>query len=231
MSEEQGFLKHPLLAQAGVRHGFGTKGAGELADVLRPRQVHGARVLRVGSAPSGELGDADAVVSSAPGRPVAIVTADCVPILAASGSGSASASGSGAVAAIHAGWRGLAAGVIEAAIATLRSTQPGTTVRAVVGPHIGDCCYEVDPPVIDALRRRYGAGLDAHLRAGRPGHAWLDLGGLALAALRACGVPASESAVLEDACTQCDALRFHSFRRDGAQAGRLLHWIAAPKQS
>jgi YfiH family protein len=218
VAEGEGFLRHPLLAEGGVRHGFGTRDASPPNRVLRSRQVHGARVIRLRVAPAGDLGDGDAIVSSVPGQPVGVISADCVPILATSAAGT--------VAAIHAGWRGLAAGVIEAAIATLRSSEPRASLRAVVGPHIGPCCYEVDAPVIDGLRRRYQGALDAQLRAGRPGHAWLDLGGLARAALASAGIPESASAAL-GGCTRCDAQRFHSFRRDGERAGRLLHWIAA----
>jgi copper oxidase (laccase) domain-containing protein len=141
-----------------------------------------------------------------------------VPVLAASADGRA-------VAAIHAGWRGLAAGVIDAGIDALRRTAPDQTLCAVIGPHIGPCCYEVDGPVLDALR--YFADLDAALTASRPGHHFLDLGALSGSALRRAGVLASEIGVVANACTSCDARRFHSYRRDGPRAGRLVHWIAA----
>ena len=98
--------------------------------------------------------DADAVVARAPRTPIGVVTADCVPVLAASADGRA-------VAAIHAGWRGLAAGRDRRG----RSTHCGArrrrqTLRAVIGPHIGPCCYEIDAPVLDALRH-FDADLDA----------------------------------------------------------------------
>ena len=205
-------LLDPVLAH--VRHGFGTRGAPAPPDVRRPVQVHGTRVAHA-SEPS--LGEADAVVATDAGTAVGIVTADCVPVLATTGS---------AVVAIHAGWRGLAAGVIEVGVAALREAAPGQAVRAAIGPHIGACCYEVDAPVWTGLQDRFGARVGTVLTATRPGHARIDLGALARAALEGAGV--EEVGLAQAACTQCDAERFESYRRDGAAAGRLLHWIVAP---
>ena len=98
---------------------------------------------------------------------------------------------------------------------------------AAVGPHIGPCCYEVDAPVLDALRRPYAGALLEALCSTREGHALLDLGRLAAAALCAGGIEPDAIGRFETACTRCDALRFHSFRRDGEASGRLVHWIAA----
>jgi YfiH family protein len=208
-------IEHPLLRACGVRHGFGTRGEAPPEGLRRPRQVHGARVVDSEECAAGI--DADAVVARAPGPPVGVVTADCVPVLAASADGRA-------VAAIHAGWRGLAAGVIGAGIDALRRVVPGQELRAVIGPHIGRCCYEIDAPVLDALRY-FDAELDAATSASRPGHRFLDLGALARSALVRAGVSAREIGLLPDACTCCDARRFHSYRRDGPRAGRLVHWI------
>ena len=208
-------IEHPLLRACGVRHGFGTRGEAPPAGLRRPRQVHGARVADPEQCAAGI--DADAVVARAPAPPVGVVTADCLPVLAASADGRA-------VAAIHAGWRGLAAGVIGAGIDALRRAAPGQELRAVIGPHIGRCCYEIDAPVLDALRY-FDAELDAATSASRPGHRFLDLGALARIALVRAGVSAHEIGALPDACTFCDAQRFHSYRRDGPRAGRLVHWI------
>ncbi len=208
-------IEHPLLYACGVRHGFGTRSDAPPAGLVRPRQVHGTRVADTEQCAAGI--DADAVVARAPAPPIGVVTADCVPVLAASADG-------GAVAAIHAGWRGLAAGVIDAAIDALRHAAPGQTLRAVIGPHIGPCCYEIDAPVLDALRY-FDAALDAATTASRPGHRYLDLGALSRSALVRAGVSASEVGAVAHACTSCDARRFHSYRRDGPRAGRLVHWI------
>ena len=208
-------LEHEQLRACGVRHGFGTRGAASPARLVRPRQVHGARVVL--AAACADAPEADAVIALTGEPPVGVVTADCVPVLAACEDG-------GVVAAIHAGWRGLAAGVIETGIDALRRARPGVGVRAAIGPHIGACCYEIDAPVLDALRH-FGADLDAAITANRPGHHRLDLGALARTALIRAGVSPDRIGALERACTSCDAARFHSYRRDGAHAGRLVHWI------
>ncbi len=208
------WLEHPLLTAAGVRHGFGLRTSPARSDVRRPVQVHGAAVVCADA--EGALGEADAALATRPGVAVGVVTADCVPVLVAAG---------GAVAAVHAGWRGLAGGVIPRALEALDELAPGRELVAAVGPCIGPCCYEVDEPVLDAMRRRFGPALDGALSPTRPGHARLDLAALAREALRAGGAAVG---VVAGACTRCDAARFHSYRRDGASAGRLLSWIEAP---
>ena len=96
----------------------------------------------------------------------------------------------------------------------------------MVGPHIGPCCYEVDEAVLAPLRMRFADQLASALRESRPGHALLDLAALAQLELARAGVASADRAVMSDVCTRCDADRFHSYRRDGAKAGRLLHYVA-----
>jgi len=224
-------IGHPLLAEVGVPHGFAV-GEPRPPGVLLPRQVHGADVtgIRLGAL---ERTEADAILASAqPGRggPVGVVTADCVPILAASVDGRV-------VAAVHAGWRGLAAGVVEVGISALlaracegSSSEAGAT--AVVGPHIGPCCYEVDAVVVGPLEARFGRSLVATATTpSRPGHWRLDLGLLALADLERSGVANDRCASLSSACTACDPRGFESYRRDGPKAGRMLHYIATTSTS
>jgi YfiH family protein len=214
-------LRHPLLDACGVSHGFGVRGGRAPAGVLRPRQVHGADAVTAGACAGEPPPEADAVVSRVAGLAVGIVTADCLPILLAT-------RGGGAVAAIHAGWRGLAQGVVAVGVDALRRLAgPGEPLVAVIGPHIGPCCYEVDGPVLEALRGRFSRSLAGALGPARPGHGMLDLGRLARAELADAGVAGGAVGVLADACTCCDAARFHSYRRDGARAGRLHHFIAA----
>ena len=187
--------------------------------VLCAEQVHAAEVARVGSGGELDRGRADAVMSDRGGARVGVVTADCVPILASLTSGRG-------VVAIHAGWRGLAAGVIGAAIGKLSALgRPGEEIVGVVGPHIGACCYEVDGPVLDALARRFGPRVESFAESSRPGHSHLDLGGLAEAELREAGLAATGIARVEAACTFCNPERFDSYRRQGDRAGRLLHYI------
>ena len=215
-------LRHALLSNIGVDHGFGLRGLAELAGLRCPRQVHGVAVATAqqcaGQDPPPE---ADAVVSEQIGVRVAVVTADCLPILLAGDRGRV-------VAAVHAGWRGLAGGVIGACLAALRERLGKSEgVAAVIGPHIGKCCYEVDEPVLGAFEERFSETLPRALRQTRPGHAQLDLGLLAREALRAEGVESDRIGFLAGACTACDAERFYSYRRDGPETGRLVHFIAA----
>lgn len=213
-------LRHPLLAACGVRHGFGTRGDVPPVGLRRPRQVHGAAVAHAGARAEPVASEADAVVSREPGLPVGVVTADCVPVLVATRDGRG-------VAAIHAGWRGLAAGVIRAGVDALRREIPDVPLVAAIGPHAGPCCYEVDMPVLDALRHRFPDVDRFALRPSRPDHGWLDLGLLAERELAAAGLARESVGRLARDCTICDPLRFESHRRDGPRAGRLVHWIAA----
>jgi YfiH family protein len=195
------WLRHALLDAH--PHGFGTRGCEPPPSLQRVVQVHGRRVVRVTAAGDAPLGEADALVCDVPGVAIGIVTADCLPVLVATPSG--------AVAAAHAGWRGLAAGVLHAAVEALDAIAPDVDrAVAVIGPHIGACCYEVDAPVVRALADRFGDTLDA-----------------ALAPAERAGIPARGIAALSNACTACDRERLHSYRRDGPRAGRLVHYIAA----
>ncbi len=212
-----GYLRHPALVAA---HGFGTRAAAEPARLLRPRQVHGKRVAVVESTIIRSLGEADAVVSTAAGETIGVVTADCVPVLVAQ---------RGAVVAIHAGWRGLAKGVIGAAIAALDQNAGSAPERvAVVGPHICPRHYEIDGPVLEALAPRFGGALELTLAATRPGHWCLDLGALTHDALRRAGLGPHQIFSLSGLCTYGDPNRFVSWRRDGPGGERLFHWIALP---
>ncbi|NNL67317.1 MAG: polyphenol oxidase family protein [Myxococcales bacterium] len=217
-------LEEPLLGELGVTHGFGLRDAAAPGGLLRPRQVHGTTVHHArGGARESAAVEADAIACQTPGATVGIVTADCVPLLLAEAGGAW-------VAAVHAGWRGLTAGIGAATVAWL--AERGATperLRAAIGPHVGPCCYEVDAPVLAAVEARFGAtGLAEASRAGRSGHAWLDLGALMTQELLAAGIPAGAIGAAAVACTACDSERFHSYRRDGPRSGRLHHWITAP---
>ena len=214
-------LRHRLLDACGVEHGFGVRGADGPSFVARPRQVHGANTVTLEACAGEETPEADAIVSATPEVPIGVVTADCVPILLSTVSGTA-------VAAVHAGWRGLGRGVVTAGVAALhRLAGAEQDLFAVVGPHIGPCCYEVDRPVLDELEARFEQRLSHALGSGRAGHWMLDLAALVRMDLATAGIEGSAFGVLSDACTCCDRQRFHSYRRDGPSSGRLHHYIAA----
>jgi YfiH family protein len=218
---KQRAIRHPLLDHLRVEHGFGVRGAADPPGLVRPVQVHGASVMTLEECARGAPREADAVVSSVAGVPIGVATADCVPILLADARVRA-------VAAIHAGWRGLARGVVRAGVDALRQLAGSAEkLVAVVGPHIGPCCYEVDAPVLEALAQRFSGILEKALAPAREGHAMLDLGSLVLSDLAEAGIAPAATGALPGACTCCDPARFHSYRRDGPGCGRLHHFIAA----
>ena len=219
-------MQHRLLSERKIDHALAVPDPALFPETVRPHQVHGVEVSVVDEQGRLSLSDADAVISRQPGLSVGIVTADCVPILVAIDEGRT-------VCAIHAGWRGLAAGVVEKALSSLSgdtSWASGDCV-AVMGPHIGSCCYEVDEPVVDALRSRYGDWLAEVCQPSGPDHVHLDLQGVITRVLLRAGFPRDQIGSVPDSCTSCSSEGFHSYRRDGQAAGRMLHRIAAPGSS
>ena len=171
------------------------------AGVARSRQVHGHALLWA-EAP-GVVGEADALATRVPGLLLAVRVADCVPVLLV---------GEGVVAVAHAGWRGLALGVLPATVAALG----GGPLQAAIGPHIGRLAYEVGEEVVDGI---VASGVPAEVfvdrRQGPRPH--VDLGAVAAYQLRAAGVRAIEDV---GGCTATEADRFFSFRAR-QETGRL----------
>ena len=180
------------------------------------RQVHGATVLRVTAADAEcDPPEADGAVTNQAGVACVVQVADCLPVLFA-------APGGRAVGAAHAGWRGLAAGVVERTlegVCALAGCAP-RELRAWLGPCIGPRRFEVGVDVLQAFgadpqapaaHPRFVPRTDVHHADGRP--RWLaDLAGLARERLAAAGVTAIDGA---SACTVEERSRFFSFRRDG----------------
>lgn len=170
-------------------------------------QVHGTQIVLLPTTQPQPI--ADGAILCTPGA-AAVLTADCLPILITEQHGKA-------VAALHAGWRGLAAGVVEAAIGQLQS--PAETLLVWLGPAIGPCHFEVGSEVREAF-------LDQHLTdaaAFFPHHdRWrADLYLLARQRLQRLGVKQIFGGGL---CTHCDIERFYSYRRDGV-TGRMASVI------
>ncbi len=176
------------------------------------QQVHGIAVAQVDAADAGTEPRADAAVNARTGSVLAVLTADCQPLLLCRADGSA-------VAAAHAGWRGLAAGVIEASCEALGSHR--TEVMAWLGPAIGPASYEVGGEVREAFVR-VDAAAEAAFAPTRPAHWTCDLYTLARQRLAACGVAAVHGGCFD---TFTDA-RFYSYRRE-AVTGRFasLVWL------
>lgn len=184
------------------------------------RQVHGVQVLCFDGPPQGAGIDAeptaDAAVTAEPGVVLAILTADCLPVVFAARDGSE-------VGAAHAGWQGLAGGVLEATVAALRT--PPTQLQAWLGPAAGPQHYEIGAEVREAFLRHDPAAAAAFVDT-RPGHWRVDLYALAWQRLVAAGL-APEQIHGGGLCTIADAQRFYSYRRD-RRSGRMatLAWIA-----
>jgi YfiH family protein len=184
------------------------------------RQVHGIAVADLDAPPVGPAGvapEADASLTRTPGRPCAILTADCVPVLFAV---AAPGSVAPAVAAAHAGWRGLAAGVLAATVTAL-AAEPVSLV-AWIGPCIGGDAYEVGEEVRTALLATV-PGAAAAFNPSSRGRWLADLALLARLQLRQLGVTRVFGG---SECTYRDRDRYFSHRRDG-QTGRqaTLIWL------
>jgi YfiH family protein len=151
--------------------------------------------------------EADGQATDLRGLGALVLTADCLPVALGT---------DGAVAIVHAGWRGLAAGVLEEGVRALRELGGEGDLLAVIGPGAGPCCYEVG----DEVHAAFG---DAH-RVASPSARNIDLKAIARDRLLAAGV--SEVRDLA-ACTICDE-RFFSHRREGARAGRqgAVAWLS-----
>lgn len=199
-------------AISGLVHGFLPGRVEADPSVSLPRQVHGTRVLDL--EPGGARPEADGLVTSRPGTRVGVVTADCVPILMV-------ARHHHVVAAVHAGWRGAAAGIVDVAVARLRTfgVEPDD-VEACLGPAIGSCCYEVGAEVHAAFVGRTGATTEAAW-ARRNDRWMLDLRAGVKALLARAGVART---TIVGPCTRCST-DYCSYRRDGAGVGRQVSFI------
>jgi polyphenol oxidase len=247
-------LLSKLLVDRGFLHAFPTRESEDvellshlgIEAVVQVKQVHGALAVEAGAAAGAE---ADAIVARASASAVAVGVrvADCVPLLLADAR-------SGDVVAVHAGWRGVVAGVVPAAARALTSpaarATPAATVGAApgavavaaggslyaaIGPCIGPCCFEVGREVSEAIARACEGG-SAVARQGTPAagivvwearsKAYVNLRAAVRAQLRTFGVADSS---IDDVpgCTKHEAERFHSYRRDGPSSGRMLAAIAA----
>jgi YfiH family protein len=177
-------------------------------------QVHGVAVFEHDGPGPSTPPRADAAVTSTPGRVCAVLTADCLPVVFASRDGTRAG-------VAHAGWRGLADGVLEATVAALGV--PPAEIVAWLGPGIGPGAFEVGDEVRAAFVARAAENAQAFV-TDAAGRSHGDLYCLARLALGRVGVLAVTGGGL---CTVTDAGRFYSFRRDGARTGRMatLAWI------
>lgn len=178
-------------------------------------QVHGIAVADAATACEGT--EADASVALCSGPVCAVMTADCLPVLLCDRQGSR-------VAAVHAGWRGLLNGVIEAAVARL--AVPADQLMAWMGPAIGPAAFEVGNEVREAFLAADAGCAPAFVATASAEHFLADLYALASRRLKRLGVASIQGG---EYCSYTDKQRFFSYRRDG-QCGRMasLIWLAAP---
>ncbi|HKB07752.1 MAG TPA: peptidoglycan editing factor PgeF [Candidatus Polarisedimenticolia bacterium] len=224
-------IEVPILASIpGLLHGFTVKGsdtasaisgaAGGDMPLVTLRQVHGA-VVRVIEPPGRSVAAArqegDALIVKGAGVAAGVWVADCLPILICDDR-------TRTAAAVHAGWRGTVAGVVEAAIALMRSrfrAEP-SGLRLAMGPAIGPCCFEVGDEVVDALLR---ARPEAAASVVTGAKKRIDLVEENRRQARVAGVP-DEAMQASGLCTRCRPDLLESYRREGAGAGRMAGFIA-----
>ena len=222
-----GFTRGPLTARSFSPDAAGRALAEALgvpdAEVVTLTQVHGRSILPF-EAPARKrgyalLGEGDALLTCQPSVLLLVASADCVPIVLADPE-------TGWIAAVHAGWRGTAARVLDAALdaLTARGVRP-ENLRAAFGPSISRDRYEVGPEVVAALQNTY-RGVDvpaAATHAGRGDRAFVDVAAFNAAALRARGVHADRMSTSAPCTASTSDLP--SWRRDGPGAGRILTGI------
>jgi hypothetical protein len=183
--------------------------------IARATQVHGKTVVAVrdpiGAGETRLVGEGDVLVTARTDVALVVQTADCVPILLQAARG---------VAAVHAGWRGTAVRAAAEGVRALaaESGDAPSSFRAVLGPAIGPCCYEIGGEVAAAFAGDF-------LRRSCGGKYRLDLKGANRAQLEEEGVLPERIAVLPY-CTHCGGAELASFRRDGPGAGRMIGLVA-----
>jgi YfiH family protein len=221
-TREGALFVEPRLRELGVRHGLTARSLGPMgpedarraaareagltdAPPLVLKQVHGKTIYEPAPERANLEGDG---WFAGPGASVGVFVADCVPLFVWD-------AGLTRLAVVHAGWRGIAAGIGEAAVKMFGSNPAG--LSAALGPHIGLCCYEVGPELKNDFDSR-------HFDGNR-----LDLGAALRARLEASGVPAERIGV-SDLCTRCREEDFFSFRRDGIRRN-MMAFAALSKKS
>jgi YfiH family protein len=222
-----GFTRGPLAARSLDPDAAGRALAAGLgapdAEVVRLTQVHGRSVLSFEASARKRghtlLGEGDGLLTCQPNVLLAVASADCVPVVLADPV-------TGWIAAVHAGWRGTAARVLDAALDALAARGVRLeNLRAAFGPSISRARYEVGPEVVAALRNAYrGTGVPAEaVREGRGDRATVDVAAFNAATLRARGVHAERTST-SGLCT-ASTPDLPSWRRDGPRTGRILTGI------
>jgi YfiH family protein len=199
---------------------FGVTGkAGVPPPCHRLQQVHGTQLLLAPFSVENPTPKGDGIFLWETSGTVAVVTADCVPVLLTSALHPF-------VLAVHAGWRGLSQGILPQAIEmAARYGIPAEALYAVVGPAIGAGKFEVGPEVLEAFSQANAPGLESSQLKGVEDRWHLDLQQLAVFSLLDAGMIAEQLSVVRS-CTYMDSLQWHSYRRDGGAAERNWSWVS-----
>jgi polyphenol oxidase len=200
------FRVRSLNELPGLKHGFGTRLSANWPfynHLAFTKQIHSDRVLRAES--EGLQGEGDALISNRPGLALTVRTADCLPILIADPKNRA-------VAAIHAGWRGVVSKIAPKTVEAMTrefGSRPSDLVVAI-GPGIGPCCFEVGPEVA--------------IQFGLSGRTKVDLVSTLCRQLGRNGIAPGQIST-SGLCSYCDSQLFESYRRDREAAGRMIAMI------
>lgn len=200
----------PLAVDINRRRLLDVIGIGTLAPRLTTSdQVHGSRVVQVAEADAGAgacvasgpgpITGCDGLWTQVPGIPLLLMFADCVPVIVVDPAGPA-------VAVVHAGWRGLAAGVVERAVQSMEHGRESGELMAFVGPHIGPCCYEIGDEIVSHFGNSFVTITAASKR--------FDLGAAVTYGLERAGIPKGRQWHL-GICTAHTTDRFYSHRAEG----------------
>lgn len=199
-----------------IQRGFGKRseivGAGFF--VPQTRQVHSARVEHLTSHMGERVVEADAFVTTEPRVVCRVATADCVPLLIWDAQ-------ERIIGAVHAGWRGVAAQIVEETLNHMRDLMQDAALHVAMGPAMASSCYEVGEEVVAACARTVG-DIAPYITATRPGHHRIDLKGILTEQLQRAGI-LSHCIESDPTCTHCDA-RYASYRR-GDRQERQYSWI------
>lgn len=194
-----------------LQHGFGTRlsaGWPDAAGLATAKQIHSDQVLK--ATHPGHFGPGDALISEQPGVTVAIRTADCLPVVIVDPR-------TRAVAAVHAGWRGVVAQIAPKAVEAMQAEfgSRAEDLEIAIGPGIGPCCFEVGPEVAVQFRAFFPERNDLE------GRTRVDLAETITRQLRRNGVIASQIST-PGLCSCCNPGLFESYRRDREKAGRMV---------
>jgi YfiH family protein len=196
----------------------------DLSEVVYARQIH-SRIVPIVSRADAQHPwleprfECDGFVTAEPGLPVAVFTADCIPVLLEDAA-------HGVVAAVHCGWRGSVQDILGAALAQMQSLGAvPEDVSAAIGPGIGACCFEVGPEVAEGVHALLGGETQGLIRPGAGNRVFVDLKAANARRLTQLGVK-SERIAVSDACTMCDPEELWSHRVTNGKRGVMTAVIA-----